>query len=114
MTMTRTFTLPLPPSANRYWRKTKSGRVYVSDEASGYIAEISFILRRIKPLTGDVAMTVRIYRERKSGDLDNRLKILFDSLRGLLYLDDDQITEIHAFRHDDKDNPRAEIEITEL
>ncbi len=114
MTATRSFTLPLPPSANRYWRKTKTGKVYLSEAAQVYRIDVGLRLRRQRPATGPVAMTVRIYRERMTGDLDNRLKILFDALRGKLYLDDDQIVEIHAFRDDDKNDPRAEIEITEL
>lgn len=50
----------------------------------------------------------------KSGDLDNRLKISQDALKGICFEDDRQIVELHAFRFDDKANPRIEIEIKEI
>ena len=56
-------------------------------------------------------MDLRGLRPQRSGDLDNRLKCLLDSLNGIAWSDDGQIVEIHAYRHDDKKNPRVEIEI---
>jgi Holliday junction resolvase RusA-like endonuclease len=32
--------------------------------------------------------------------LDNRAKVALDALNGLLWADDQQITELHLFRHD--------------
>lgn len=114
-TETIKLTLPMPPSANRYWRKTFQGRVYVSEEAKAYRQEVGLLtLRSPKPLKGQISVTIRFYRARKSGDLDNRLKILFDVLQGLVYEDDEQIIEIHAFRFDNRLNPRVEVEIREI
>ena len=106
-------TLPFPPSSNRYWRKTRDGRVYVSDEAKAYKEEVGLKTNRYAKLNGDLAFTATFYRPRKSGDLDNRIKILLDSLQGTIFADDKQIVEIHAYRFDDKENPRVELEITE-
>lgn len=107
-----TLTLPVPPSVNRYWRNY-NGRTVLSDEALVYKQETALIARTagVEPLSGDVALTVRFYRARKSGDLDNRLKAIGDALNGIAYLDDKQIVEIHAYRHDDPENPRVEIEV---
>jgi len=106
------FTLPYPPSANRYWRNV-NGRMVVSADARAYKEEVGWMIRpRVKdPLAGEVYVKVRIFRPRRSGDLDNTLKVLLDSLKGLIYLDDDQIVEIRANRFDDKANPRAEITV---
>ena len=107
-------TLPYPPSANRYWR-TFRGRTTVSEEAKDYKSAA----KQIALLSGAsvhkcaVAVTIRIYRPRKSGDLDNRIKVLLDSMNGILYDDDKRIVEIHAYRYEDKSNPRAEIEVRE-
>lgn len=107
-------TLPLPPSANRYWRKGGGGVLYVSEEARKY-KEIVWICKAVKnPFLKDVEITVKVFRARKSGDLDNKLKVLFDALQGVIYKNDSQITVIHAFRFDDAKNPRVEIEVKEL
>ena len=67
-----------------------------------------------EPILGPCAVTIHWYRSRKSGDLDNRLKILLDALQGIAYQSDAQITELHAYRADAKANPRCEITIAPL
>ena len=108
-------TLPTPPSANRYWR-TYRNRVTVSAEAKTYKTAVGWIARSVidEPLQGDIAVTLRVYRKAKRGDLDNYSKVGLDSLNGIAYLDDSQIVELHAYRFDDKDNPRMEVEITPI
>lgn len=58
-----------------------------------------------------MVLTARIYRPRKSGDIDNIFKCLLDSMQGVVYENDSQIVELHAYRGDDKDNPRVEVSI---
>lgn len=107
-------TLPLPPSANRYWRNFR-GRTVVSAEAKAYKDFVGVFCRmnEIEPIDGNVVIELDIYRERKRGDLDNRIKVCLDSLQGRVFEDDSQIVEIHARRFDDKDNPRVELKIWE-
>jgi Holliday junction resolvase RusA-like endonuclease len=106
-------TLPYPPSANRYWRKTKHGRVYVSEEAKAYKSNVATLgaVKGCRPLTGDVAMILIVYRPQKSGDLSNRIKVLEDALIGVAFADDKQVTQLVAQRRDDKANPRVEVDI---
>ena len=106
-------TLPTPPSANRYWR-TYRNRVTVSNEAKTYKTAVGWIARTTidEPLQGDVSVTLRWHRPAKRGDLDNTAKVTLDALNGIAYSDDSQIVELHAYRFDDKDNPRMEVEIT--
>lgn len=108
-------TLPYPPSANRYWR-TFRGRAVLSAEAKVYKKHVAALLAAAghKPVSGPVAYTAHIYRPLRSGDLDNRLKVLGDALTGFAWLDDKQVVEIHAYRHDDKANPRVEVEVRAL
>jgi Holliday junction resolvase RusA-like endonuclease len=112
--MSQTFTLPYPPSANRYWRNY-GGRMVVSDEARNYKQDVSEIVSELqtRAVTGNVAVHILVYRPRKAGDLDNSLKILIDSLRGVAYVDDSQIVAIHAYRHEDKKNPRVVVTVEE-
>jgi crossover junction endodeoxyribonuclease RusA len=108
-----TVTLPYPPSANRYWRKFR-GNMVVSAEAKAYREVVATRLYGVKPYTGDVSLTVGVYRPQKSGDLDGRLKQLLDALQGYLYVDDKQIVRIVADRYDDKANPRVEVTVAEI
>ena len=107
------YRFPLPPSANKYWRYVR-GRVIVSSEAQDYKTTVAMLARcaRVKLLTGPVAVEVAVYRERKSGDLDNFLKILIDAMAGSFYQNDSQIREIHASLCEDKHDPRVEVAVT--
>jgi Holliday junction resolvase RusA-like endonuclease len=108
-------TLDTPPSANRYWRNV-NGHMVRSREASDYKDYVALLCRTagMEPLDGDVRINLAIYRPARRGDLDNYLKVAIDSLIGYAYLDDSQIAEIHATRHEDKLCPRIEIEVTSL
>lgn len=104
--------LAYPVSANRYWRNY-NGVTVVSDEAQTYKAGVKWkaAYQRMTPFAGPVAVYLHVYRPQKRGDLDNTQKVLLDSLCGIAYGDDDQVVEIHAWRHDDKANPRVEVEV---
>lgn len=108
-------TLPYPPTANKYWRVFR-GRAVKSAEAREYQrqARLLFMVEhcaRSVCLSGPVAVYVKAYRPRKLGDLDNTLKVALDALKGLAFEDDSQIVAINAERHEDKENPRLEIEV---
>ena len=107
--------LPYPPSSNRYWRNWR-GRMVVSSEAKAYKQEAAWLAKvaGAELIDGDVALTMRVYRPAKRGDLDNAIKITLDSLQGILYENDSQIVRIVAERFDDKHNPRVEIEATAI
>lgn len=103
-------TLPIPPSANRYWRNVK-GRMVISQQARTYKVAVGHICNQhgIAPTDAPVAVTLNVFRPAKRGDLDNFVKCALDSLRGFAYVDDAQVIELHAYRHDDKHNPRVEV-----
>ena len=98
-------TLPEPPSSNRLWRNGR-GRVYSADAAKDFKAEVyaiylkSRLPRVVFPKGQAVKVTMVWYRQRKAGDLSNRIKIVEDSLNGLLWADDKQISELHVTRVD--------------
>jgi len=108
-------TLSYPPSGNRYWRHVGT-RVVLSAEARAYKADVACIMMEawIEPTTLPVRLEVHVYRPRRAGDLDNTLKVLCDALNGYAWVDDKQIVEIHAYRHDDKDDPRVEVRVEVL
>lgn len=94
-------TLPEPPSSNRYWRHVSirgQPRTLLSKAARQYRQTVVDACVLVKPLSGPLRVTIQWKRARKAGDLDNRLKQLLDALRGVAYVDDAAIVEIHAYR----------------
>ena len=108
-------TLDYPPSSNRYWRHV-DGKVLLSAAARDYrrLAGLQAACAGMRaPLEGPVVVTLTLYRPAKRGDLDNRVKVLLDALNGIAYRDDSQVVELHAYRREDRANPRVEVDVME-
>lgn len=110
-----TITLPYPPQANNMYTVAR-GRKILSAKGREYKTEVAKRFERyanLAPFAGEVEVTLRVYRPRKAGDLDNTAKIVLDCLTGHVYADDKQITRIVADRYDDPKGPRVEIVVVE-
>jgi Holliday junction resolvase RusA-like endonuclease len=107
-----TITIPYPPTTNNLYMTVRGKRVK-TQAARAYAVLVQAICtaRAVEPMEGPVSLMVTVYRPRKAGDLDNTLKAIQDSLKGFAFRDDRQIVEIHAYRRDDKANPRAVVTI---
>lgn len=109
--------LPEPPSANRYWKLWR-GRNVVSPEATAYKRAVWIEALRVRhkafPKDVPVSVTLRWGRAKKMGDLDNRIKVTLDALRGVLYADDKQVTEIHAYRTESTRAGYLHVTVTRL
>lgn len=110
------YTLPMPPSANTYWRNVVIGgkaRTLVSEDAKNYKKEIGELAHRLgmRPARGEVCLMILVFRNQASGDLSNRIKVIEDALNGIAYDDDKQVVEIRARRFDDKGNGRIVISV---
>ena len=127
--------LPFPPSTNTLYRTTKSGGIYKTKEHGVYFNAVHSIIqgKKIKPTQEDVELTICLFRPAKRGDIDGPLKTLFDALEQPtalvpvsgskkkkrvvtskygLYVNDSQVTDLHIYKRDDKDNPRVEVLMT--
>lgn len=106
-------TLGWPPSSNHLFA-TVQGRRVLSAEGKQYKANVraKLFAENWKPFTGPVVLELNVYRPRKRADLDNRIKLIQDSLSGFAYLDDEQVVKIVAERFESPDNPRVEVTIT--
>ena len=63
-----------------------------------------------KPIKGDIKMKVDLYLgTKRKQDIDNFNKILYDSLTGILYIDDSQIIEVLTRKLYDPKSPRIEL-----
>ena len=75
-------------------------------------AETPSNIAGVRPFDGDVAIYTHVYRSRADQDLDNYdSKALWDALQGVMFRNDKQVVERHSWRHDDKVNPRVEVEV---
>lgn len=97
--------LPYPISANRYWRNFR-GRMVVSSEAKAYKKQVqwAFSAFGIEPAKGEVSLAIKLHPKlttkgaasRTIIDLDNCIKVVFDALQGVLYVNDKQVKKLTA------------------
>lgn len=113
--MTR-LTLPVPPSANVYWRTVLIGmkpRILLSKAARTYRDDVLARCRAVgvRRLAGPVEITIAWHRDRKAGDLDNRIKPLLDALKGVAFDDDRMVYRLVA-EIAPPDNSGARVDVT--
>ena len=112
-------TLPLPPSVNHSHITTRSGKRIRSNETKAYMKNVRWeICTHTVPIgcpyQDKCYMDLWFYfPDNRRRDTHNCLKILLDSLQGIVYEDDKMVLpRIQDFQIDKK-NPRVEIEIRE-
>ena len=112
-----TLTLPVPPSVNKLYHTLRGGRVYKDAKAVTYgkVAATYAMANRIVPiLSGDVELRITWHRAKKIGDVDNRLKVLIDSIKGGVCLGDDkQVRKLSIERVDGEKAAGVELLILE-
>ena len=136
-----TLRLPIPPSANRYWRTYmpkgfKAPVTTLSAEAKAYKQEVGWLAKAAgihKPIAGRVAISYLYYPKRPQDwqkrarldpegwadtvmalDLDNLAKGLLDALKNVVFADDKWIREIHAKRMEPDGDARVIVTITPI
>lgn len=120
----RSVVLPLPPSWNRAFKAAVmpvgGGRfranVYKSKDAKDYAKAVAEQLAGTVPYAKGVMLRVEgvVTMERAGCDLDDRLKVLFDTLIGIVFEDDEQVAELHIVRRVDSKRPRVDLSFTVL
>lgn len=106
-------TLPLPPTSNHRLIPI-NGRLVKASPNRNYGKDIAKLGIGKKPLQKPLGMEIVFYRKMSRGDIDGRLKTLFDALSGVIYKDDGQIEEIHVWNKKDAEDPRVELICYEL
>lgn len=123
-------TLPMPPSVNHYWAKSvkrAKGKSYVhvrlSDRATKFrndvVAQVADIAQRhgsIRTHNGRIRAVVTLHgATKRSFDIDNMIKGLFDALtHSRVYQDDSQIDELIVKRGEVIKGGLVEVELYEL
>jgi Holliday junction resolvase RusA-like endonuclease len=103
--------LPEPPSANRYWRRAGT-TIHRSTEATRYIELVALHVRLagVRKISGSVELRMVWYRKNRTGDLDNRIKVVQDALQHGAFADDGKVRRLVAeMSDDDPRNPRLEV-----
>lgn len=132
-------TFDFPPVAQARPRATRFGRgirLYDLKQVHVYkaqLAQSAQLMYHGEPLTGPLVVTIKFYRAiqqsetkkrhrlkaqgtirpTKKPDLDNYIKSTLDGLNGVLWVDDNEVVELHTGKYY-SDHPRVEIEVEEL
>ena len=100
-------------NSRRVVRFGSMSRLIKSEKALGYSEMFKQQCRPLaKLMTGDLRVTLRIYYASRRPDLDESL--ILDLMQGLIYENDRQVKERHAYWGLDPDNPRAEILVEKI
>lgn len=106
-------TIPGEPVAKQRPRAGRGGHFYTPAKTREAEAAIGWIVaaKRRAPLEeGPLCLQARFYC-RRAKDTDNMLKLLSDSLNGIVWKDDRQVVQVHACRYDKAARPRTEIAV---
>ena len=92
------FTLPWPPSVNRYYRNV-AGITKISAEGRAYRQAVINLLaeaRTAPPMAAPVAVSIEAFMpDKRRRDLDNLLKGLLDAMTHAgVWLDDSQVVDL--------------------
>lgn len=115
--------IPLtPPSANHYKiptrREQEDGRrIYkYTPEAKAWFKAFKIFAKNQTISGSQHRVEFCVYRGKgERGDIDNYTKCVLDGLqKSHVIRNDDSVVELHCYKERDRDNPRTEIEITEV
>ncbi len=109
-------TLPYPPTANTYWRHV-GAKTLLSAKGRAYKVNVYARLMplRLRPITGRLWMEVDVYPpDNRRRDIDNLQKALWDSMKGLVYLDDSQVDDFRVVRREVVRGGKVVVRVREI
>ena len=96
---------------------TNRGR-YLPKRSEDFKNELAQLVKLKRPKCSEkpLKVTLHFYKNVKAtgktyGDIDNLVKAVLDALNGIMWEDDSQITELHAYKH--KGAGKIEMEVEE-
>jgi Holliday junction resolvase RusA-like endonuclease len=115
--------LPPPPSVNRIWRNNGANSASAVSRAPAYKAWIKDagmavlvdgFLRGRKTIAGPFTAMIEIRRGAVQGDLDNRVKALFDFAQSHLFIANDKNLEAYTVRWSDNTGRGVRLTLREI
>jgi crossover junction endodeoxyribonuclease RusA len=111
-------TLPLPPTINHYYGQRPRGGRYIKPAGLVFRQQVAEIVAMAghRLLEGRVSLFAAIHpADRRRQDIDNRAKSLQDALTHAgVWLDDEQIDDLHLVRRSVIKGGRVLVVITEI
>lgn len=111
-------TLPLAPSVNHYYQRTKGGGMRISDKGQFFRAEVrnAVVRSKMPKLTGKLCVVLRVFpRDKRCTDLDNYCKATLDALQhGGAYENDGMIDDLQVTRGPIVTGGRIEVLVGEI
>lgn len=113
-------TLPgKPVSTNTIYQYTCVGgflRGYMTKEGKARKEEYGYRFKLARPTYWQTRLHYKVevklfFENKRSHDVDNYNKILLDAGSGILWMDDNQVVDLHVTKAVDKSNPRIEVTI---
>ncbi len=108
---------PIPKARARVFATSKGYKSASTTRTADYEKHISIIALAARQRTPgweidhySYSLTIRVYRDKATGDLDNFIKSV-DALNGIVWEDDRVLRKINAEMFDGDPNPRLEIEV---
>ena len=102
----------LPVSVNKMYTRSHNG-IILTEEARVWKRYASILATNqwgyAPMLKGELVVFYHFYGSKL--DIDNGLKLLNDSLNGIVWEDDNQIVEIHVYMYRKNSDRRVELEI---
>lgn len=117
MKLTTQFTIRTNPiSLNHAYPSNKQGRRFLTKEGKEYKELIGWEATMAGAFyTPPIEVKLIFYfKDNRKRDVDNFIKLVLDSLSGIIYKDDSDVTAIYARKAVDKNNPRISITIRKL
>ncbi len=114
------FDLQYPPSVNTLYNTGFDKKRHLSEKGRAYKKNVyADVLEQhgiFKPFEGRLRLTLEVWvPDKRKRDLDNTIKIVADSLQyANVFMDDEQITEIHAYKRGEAMGGKCIVEIEEL
>lgn len=119
--MTKLILAGEPKSTQHVYKMTCRGKfatMYMSKEGKSIKEDYQWQIKnqyKGKPMEGELSIVVDFYfGTKRKCDIDNFSKLLFDSMNGMVWLDDSQIEQAFFTKYYDKDYPRIEIQINNV
>jgi crossover junction endodeoxyribonuclease RusA len=114
------FTIPGKPiSINHAYGQQRNGRRYLTDEGAAFKIEVGYCAMNAMKSSINVykyPIKVKIeyyFDDKRRRDIDNGIKLLLDSMTGIVWKDDSEIVCLEVWK-DFSDEPRIEVEIEQL
>ena len=110
----------VPPSTNTAYRIVKLGKFHslkMTPRGKEFKKDVAEIVKNLqhKKYNGKIGVFLEIhFKDKRKRDIDNYSKLLIDSIKGILFEDDDQIFELLMQKYIDCGKNKTVLQVFEM